>query len=140
MLAKWSRCLRRSSISCPAAASCSRPNARIVALAKVDGAYRAQYRLAGGLQDWTDLRAMYIVPGTEELPAETTEIKPHPYGIELGTLMKMLKETGAKKLGAFLSSEFSRVSPSIAKQVCAAAGVTPATWVNAVNYAPDASV
>jgi DNA topoisomerase-6 subunit B len=71
--------------------------------------------------------------GTEELPAETTEIKPHPYGIELGTLMKMLKETGAKKLGAFLSSEFSRVSPTIAKQVCAAAGATPASWVNAVT-------
>jgi hypothetical protein len=46
-----------------------RPNARIVALAKVDGAYRAQYRLAGGLKDWSDLRAMYIVPGTDELPA-----------------------------------------------------------------------
>jgi len=80
-----------------------------------------------------DSAAMEFPRGTEELPAETTEIKPHPYGIELGTLMKMLKETGAKKLGAFLSSEFSRVSPAIAKQVCAAAGVTPATWVNAVT-------
>jgi hypothetical protein len=45
------------------------PNARIVALAKADGAYRAQYRLAGGLPDWSDLRAMYIVPGTGEQPA-----------------------------------------------------------------------
>ena len=80
-----------------------------------------------------DAAAIEFPRGTEELPAETTEIKPHPYGIELGTLMKMLKETGAKKLGAFLSSEFSRVSPTIAKQVCAAAGVTPVTWVNAVT-------
>lgn len=80
-----------------------------------------------------DAAAIEFPRGTEELPAETTEIKPHPYGIELGTLMKMLKETGAKKLGAFLSSEFSRVSPAIAKQVCAAAGVTPVTWVNAVT-------
>jgi len=80
-----------------------------------------------------DAAATEFPRGTEEMPAETTEIKPHPYGIELGTLMKMLKETGAKKLGAFLSSEFSRVSPAVAKQVCAAAGVTPATWVNAVT-------
>jgi hypothetical protein len=45
-----------------------RPNARIVALDKSDGTYRAQYRLAGGAQDWSDLRAMYIVPGIEEAP------------------------------------------------------------------------
>jgi len=46
-----------------------RPNARIVALDKTDGTYRAQYRLAGGARDWSDLRAMYIIPGIEEAPA-----------------------------------------------------------------------
>jgi hypothetical protein len=46
-----------------------RPNARIVALDKKDGTYRAQYRLAGGVGDWSDLRAMYIIPGSEEVPA-----------------------------------------------------------------------
>jgi len=71
--------------------------------------------------------------GTETLPAETREIKPHPYGIELGTLMKMLKETQAKKVGAFLSTEFSRVSGAVAKRVCTEAGVTAATWVSAVS-------
>jgi hypothetical protein len=45
-----------------------RPNARVIALDKTDGSYRAQYRLAGGAQDWSDLRAMYIVPGIEEAP------------------------------------------------------------------------
>jgi serine/threonine protein phosphatase PrpC len=45
-----------------------RPNARIVALDKTDGSYRAQYRLAGGATDWSDFRAMYIVPGIEEAP------------------------------------------------------------------------
>ncbi len=69
----------------------------------------------------------------QALPQETRAIKPHPYGIELGTLMKMLKETSAKKIGAFLQKEFSRVSPTIAKGVCAKAGVTPLTWVNAVD-------
>ncbi|MBU0717654.1 MAG: DNA topoisomerase VI subunit B [Planctomycetes bacterium] len=71
--------------------------------------------------------------GTETLPEETKEIKPHPYGIELGTLMKMLKETRAKKLGAFLTTEFSRVSNAIAKRVCTEAGVTTATWVTGVT-------
>jgi len=46
-----------------------RPNARIVAVDKTDGTYRAQYRLAGGARDWSDLRAMYIIPGIEEAPA-----------------------------------------------------------------------
>ena len=46
-----------------------RPNARIVALDKVDGKYRAQYRLAGGLKDWSDMRAMYIVIGANEEPS-----------------------------------------------------------------------
>ena len=31
-------------------------NGRLIALDKANGTYRAQYRLAGGLQDWSDLR------------------------------------------------------------------------------------
>ncbi len=45
------------------------PNARVIAMAKVDGTYHAQYRLAGGLTDWTDLRAMYVIVGAENEPA-----------------------------------------------------------------------
>jgi DNA topoisomerase-6 subunit B len=70
---------------------------------------------------------------TDVLPDETREIKPHPHGIELGALMKMLKETQAQKVGGFLQKEFSRVSPSLSKGVCAAAGVTPLTWVKQVD-------
>jgi hypothetical protein len=40
------------------------PNARVIAVAKSDGTYQAQYRLAGGDQGWSDLRAMYIIPGS----------------------------------------------------------------------------
>ena len=76
--------------------------------------------------------ALEMPRGTEKLPDETKEIKPHPYGIELGTFLKMLKETGEKKLGAFLVEEFSRVSPAIAAQVCTAAAVTSQTWVNSI--------
>jgi hypothetical protein len=45
-----------------------KPNARIIALDKTDGSYRGQYRLAGGAEDWSDLRSMYIIPGIEEGP------------------------------------------------------------------------
>jgi hypothetical protein len=38
-------------------------NQRVVAVAKLDGAYKSQYRLAGGVKDWSDLRAMYVIPG-----------------------------------------------------------------------------
>jgi len=71
--------------------------------------------------------------GTQELPKETRAIKPHPYGIELGMLMKMLKETHAKQVGAFLQADFSRVSSGIAAEVCKRAGITPRTWVSAVD-------
>ncbi|MFQ5490899.1 MAG: DNA topoisomerase VI subunit B [Phycisphaerae bacterium] len=69
----------------------------------------------------------------DQLPEQPKEIKPHPHGIELGTLMKMMKETSAKKVGAFLQKDFSRVSPSISKEVCKKAGITPLTWLNAID-------
>ncbi|MBN1511015.1 MAG: DNA topoisomerase VI subunit B [Phycisphaerae bacterium] len=68
-----------------------------------------------------------------ELPPAPREIKPHPYGIELGTLMKMLKETECQQVGAFLQTEFSRVSPTISRSVCDTAGLTPRTWVKTVD-------
>ncbi|MFH1637136.1 MAG: DNA topoisomerase VI subunit B [Candidatus Woesearchaeota archaeon] len=55
---------------------------------------------------------------TEELPVEPKEIKPHPYGVELGILMKMLSDTKYPTLQSFLQKEFSRVSPKIAKEIC----------------------
>jgi len=62
--------------------------------------------------------------GTEVMPAETKEIKPHPYGIELGAFIKLIKDTKASTLTQFLTEEFSRVSPAIAKQVCDQASVS----------------
>ena len=56
-----------------------------------------------------------------ELPEETREIKPHPHGVELGTMMKMLKETTARSVSGFLASEFCRVSEATASRVCRAA-------------------
>ncbi len=56
--------------------------------------------------------------GIEELPPEPVEIKPHPYGVELGRLITMALETKEPTLGRFLCESFSRVSKSIAKELC----------------------
>jgi hypothetical protein len=45
-----------------------KPNSRVIALTKVDGTYVAQYRLAGGARDWSDLRAMYVIVGAGTEP------------------------------------------------------------------------
>ncbi|MEK6822548.1 MAG: DNA topoisomerase VI subunit B, partial [Nanoarchaeota archaeon] len=54
----------------------------------------------------------FIYPrGAEHLPKEPEAIKPHPYGVELGILLKMVKQTEKRTLQAFLTEEFSRVGP-----------------------------
>ena len=62
--------------------------------------------------------------GSKVLPAEPTEIQPHPRGIELGMLMKMLKETQSRRLSAFLHTEFSRVSTAVARRLCQTANLS----------------
>lgn len=61
----------------------------------------------------------------ETLPPEPKEIKPHPYGVELGRLVAMLKETKATTMMQFLTSSFSRVSANVARRICEAAQVSP---------------
>ena len=55
---------------------------------------------------------------TDTLPPEPVEIKPHPYGVELGMLVAMLKDTKAGTLSQFLTSSFSRVSAGVAQRIC----------------------
>lgn len=57
----------------------------------------------------------------DELPPEPLEIKPHPHGVELGVLAKMLKDTSARNLSTFLQQEFSRVSAKVAEELWTAA-------------------
>ncbi len=60
-----------------------------------------------------------------ELPPAPREIKPHPYGIEFGMLLKMLQDTMSHSLSCFLSSDFCRVSPQQADEICKTAKVSP---------------
>lgn len=55
---------------------------------------------------------------TETLPPEPKEIQPHPYGVELGILIKMLQNTSVRTLQAFLTQDFCRVGPNTAKEIC----------------------
>ncbi len=52
-----------------------------------------------------------------ELPAETEEIRPHPHGVELGTLLKMLEATDSYSISGFLQEEFTRVGQKTADSV-----------------------
>ena len=51
---------------------------------------------------------------TDELPAETSEIRPHPHGVELGALIKMLDATESYSVSGFLQGEFTRVGTKTA--------------------------
>jgi len=57
------------------------------------------------------------------LPPEPKEIKPHPYGVELGRLAAMLQDDN-ETVAQFLTTKFSRVSSGIARKLCAAAKVS----------------
>ena len=67
---------------------------------------------------YTNPEAQQIIfaRSTNQLPPEPKEIKPHPYGIELGRLIKMLEITEAKTLQQFLTTEFVRVGTNTVKK------------------------
>ncbi|MXR19552.1 DNA topoisomerase VI subunit B [Halobacterium bonnevillei] len=51
------------------------------------------------------------------LPDETEEIRPHPHGVELGTLIKMLGDTDSHTISGFLQGEFTRVGKKTADNI-----------------------
>jgi DNA topoisomerase-6 subunit B len=54
---------------------------------------------------------------TDQLPEPTEEIRPHPHGVELGTLRKMLAATESYSVSGFLQEEFTRVGKKTADKV-----------------------
>jgi DNA topoisomerase-6 subunit B len=59
------------------------------------------------------------------LPEPALEIKPHPYGVEVGMLFRMAQDTKCRQLRAFLREEFSRVGPKAATAIVEGAGLSP---------------
>ncbi|MBI5398479.1 DNA topoisomerase VI subunit B [Candidatus Woesearchaeota archaeon] len=74
---------------------------------------------------YTNPRAEQLIfpRAAEQLPPEAKEIKPHPYGVELGLLQKLLGSTETRTMQSFLTAEFSRVTPPVAKEICEHAGI-----------------
>ncbi|MBN2210329.1 MAG: DNA topoisomerase VI subunit B, partial [Sedimentisphaerales bacterium] len=71
-------------------------------------------------------RIRYLAPDGQDTVYERADgnvvevpkaIKPHPYGVELGVLMKMAKDTAAKTMTSFLTDEFSRVSDRVSQEI-----------------------
>jgi len=54
---------------------------------------------------------------TERLPRVVSEIKPHPHGIHLGTLQRMLRESNERRMTSFLRHNFSGVSMRAAREI-----------------------
>ncbi|WP_396612591.1 DNA topoisomerase VI subunit B [Haloferax sp. S1W] len=54
---------------------------------------------------------------TDQLPQQTEEIRPHPHGVELGTLLKMLSATESYSVSGFLQEEFTRVGAKTTKKI-----------------------
>jgi DNA topoisomerase VI subunit B len=99
---------------------------------ELEGAYK---RGRGSVEEYLEqtaianphLRLHYIDPEAQErlfdrsthhLPAEPKEIKPHPYGVELGRLITMMKDVHGSTISQFLTQSFSRVSPGVARKIC----------------------
>ncbi|SEL74821.1 DNA topoisomerase VI subunit B [Haloferax larsenii] len=54
---------------------------------------------------------------TDQLPQQTEEIRPHPHGVELGTLLKMLGATESYSVSGFLQEEFTRVGAKTTEKI-----------------------
>src|SRR5438445_11647067 len=62
---------------------------------------------------------------TKELPKPPKEIKPHPYGIELGIFRRMLLNSKYTTITGFLTKDFSRVGARSAEQILRLAKLDP---------------
>ncbi len=60
-----------------------------------------------------------------QLPENPKVIKPHPYGVELGILVKMMKDSKSRNVKSFLANDFCRVSSRVADQIIEQAGLKP---------------
>jgi DNA topoisomerase VI, subunit B len=71
---------------------------------------------------------------TELLPKRACEIKPHPAGIELGELTKMLRYTERRKLSSFLKESFTSIGNIAAQEVIHNSGLDPSMDPRSLNY------
>ncbi|MDY6761652.1 MAG: DNA topoisomerase VI subunit B [Candidatus Nanohaloarchaea archaeon] len=54
---------------------------------------------------------------TDQMPETPDEIQPHPHGVELGVLMRMINNSSARTVKSFLQNEFTRVGRTSAEDI-----------------------
>ncbi len=69
-----------------------------------------------------------------ELPRQPKEIKPHPYGIEIGMLRRMLRSSNARNIMGFLTNDFSRVGKNSAEEMCKVARIDKKTRPQSLGH------
>ncbi|MFO0557036.1 MAG: DNA topoisomerase VI subunit B [Polyangiales bacterium] len=68
---------------------------------------------------------LHFPRASDQLPVETVEIKPHPYGVELGMLIKSFQEAEERSAKQVLMDDYSRVTEPVANDLLRKAGVEP---------------
>ena len=71
---------------------------------------------------------------TEVLPEKSKEIKPHPTGLEIGSLLKLAQISEQKNVKSFLTNDFSRVTPRIADEILKKAAINPDLKPSALKH------
>ncbi len=71
--------------------------------------------------------SLHFPRASEQLPPETQEIKPHPYGVELGMLIKSFQEAGERTVREVLMEDYSRVTKQVADDLCKKSQIDPTT-------------
>jgi len=70
----------------------------------------------------------------KKLPKSSKEIKPHPHGVELGVLSRMLKNTKSRNISSFLQNDFSRVGSTSSEEICRLANLDPGRTTKDLTY------
>lgn len=66
---------------------------------------------------------LMLVRASQIKPKQAKEIKPHPYGVELGMLLKMMQRTNEKTIKHFFKNEFERVGRKTVKEILEKANI-----------------
>lgn len=70
-----------------------------------------------------DGRLYVFKRATTKMPSPPREIKPHPYGVDIELLQRLIKETDCTTMHSFMTTHFHRVGKSIAESFLKFAGI-----------------
>ena len=80
-----------------------------------------------------DGNVFHYEASVNQLPPEPIEIQPHPYGVEMGKLLEMTRDTPYTTMNKFLKESFCRVSNAVATAICEKAGIGKRTDPHALE-------